>query len=94
MHFTSYGQLQLHVPVNDTVSHFRISARQFTGTFVTPADARENIQMIPLNFYAQHLGFFCRQELKMERVHVPVAFRVGTMDQCNYLEQKPGYKIY
>jgi len=47
---------------------------------------------IPQNFYTQHLGFFCRQELKMQEVHVPVTFRLGSMDNCNWLEQKPGYR--
>jgi len=43
------------------------------------------------NYYSQHLPFFCRQELKMEQVHVPVKIRVGSIDDCNWLEQKPGY---
>ena len=50
-------------------------------------------QPVPDNYYAKHLGFFCRQELKMQKAHIPISFRIGTMDQCNYLEQKPGYKI-
>ena len=49
-------------------------------------------QAIPQNFYTQHLPFFCRQELKMQQAHVPVTFRLGSMDYCNYLEQKPGYR--
>ena len=92
MHFVSLAQL--HIPVNDTTKYFRIAERQFTSTFITQGCVNENIQVIPIDFYAKHLGFFCRQELKMQQVHVPVTFRVGTMDQCNYLEQKPGYKIY
>jgi hypothetical protein len=49
-------------------------------------------QPVPQNFYAQHLGFFCRQEIKMKQAHVPVTFRLGSMDYCNRLEQKPGYR--
>ena len=49
-------------------------------------------QIIPQNYYTQHLGFFCRQELKMQQAKIPVTFRVGSMDQCNTLEQKPGYR--
>ena len=52
---------------------------------------RKNEQTVPQNYYAQHLAFFCRQELKMQQVHVPVVFRLGSMDYCNWLEQKPGY---
>jgi len=45
-------------------------------------------QPVPQNFYAQHLPFFCRQELKMQQAHVPVTFRLGSMDYCNWLEHK------
>jgi hypothetical protein len=49
-------------------------------------------QTIPSNFYTQCFGFFCKQELKLQQAHVPVTFRLGSMDYCNYLEQKPGYR--
>ena len=63
--------------------------RAFTPFISNPV---RNEQAIPRNFYTQHLGFFCRQELKMQEVHVPVTFRLGSMDYCNWLEQKPGYR--
>jgi len=70
-----------------------VSLNPLTGTFATVIAApRNNVQAIPRNFYTQHLGFFCRQELKMQQVHVPVTFRLGSMEYCNYLEQKPGYR--
>jgi len=53
-----------------------------------------NGQTIPQNYYAQHLGFFCRQELKMQQAHVPLTFRLGSMEYCNWLEQKPGYSYF
>lgn len=43
---------------------------------------------IPRNFYAQHLGFFCKEELKMQQAHIPLTFRLGSIDYCNKLEQK------
>ena len=52
--------------------------------------ANLNIRAIPLDLYTQHFGFFCRQELKMQQAHIPVAFRLGSMDYCNWLEQKQG----
>jgi len=65
---------------------------QFHSSFRSAPQLQKSEQAIPQNFYTQHFGFFCRQELKMEEVHVPVAFRLGSMDYCNWLEQKPGYR--
>lgn len=48
-------------------------------------------QKLPANLYTQHLGFFCKQELNMTRKSIPVHFRLGSMEQVNYLERKPGY---
>ena len=47
-----------------------------------------NLAQVPANYYTHGLGFFCRQELKLQKAHVPVTFRLGNMEQCNYLEQK------
>jgi len=42
------------------------------------------------NYYCNNLGFFCRQELKMDKLTVmPIRFRLGSMNYVNYLEQKP-----
>ncbi len=43
---------------------------------------------IPIDYHTKKFGFFCRQVLKLQNAHVPFIFRVGTVDQCNYLEQK------
>ena len=45
--------------------------------------------LISANFYTQHFGFFCRQELKFEKItRVPFRFRLGSLQYCNYLESK------
>lgn len=46
------------------------------------------------DYYTKHFGFFCKQELKMQQQHIPLTFRLGSMDYCNWLEQKPGYKFF
>lgn len=39
--------------------------------------------------HTQHFGFFCRQELKLDRrTPIPVRVRLGSMEQCNFLERK------
>ncbi|NII24411.1 hypothetical protein HB364_04945 [Pseudoflavitalea sp. X16] len=45
--------------------------------------------VIGQNFYTQHFGFFCRQELRLEKASgLPLRFRLGSLKDCNYLEGK------
>jgi hypothetical protein len=39
----------------------------------------------------QSHGFFCKKELELEKRKIPVRFRLGSTDYCNWLEKKPGY---
>jgi hypothetical protein len=50
-------------------------------------------QVIAPNFYVQQLGFFCKQEIKMDRItRVPLRFRLGSVDDCDRLEGKKDRK--
>jgi hypothetical protein len=41
------------------------------------------------DFYSQQLGFFCKQEIKMDKaLKIPFRFRLGSVEQCNWLEGK------
>ncbi len=41
------------------------------------------------NFYVNNLSFFCKQELKMQTLTgIPFKFRLGTVQQCDWLEGK------
>ncbi len=41
------------------------------------------------DFYARQLGFFCRQEIKMDKItRIPFRFRLGSVEEVNRLEGK------
>lgn len=45
--------------------------------------------VIPENYYTQHFGIMCKKELSIEKViKIPFRFRLGSLQQCNYLEGK------
>lgn len=44
---------------------------------------------IPADYYTRNFGFFCKKELQFEKtIHVPLRFRLGSLEQCNSLEGK------
>jgi len=46
-------------------------------------------QMIPPDFYTCNIGFFCKKELLIEKTtKIPLRFRLGSLQQCNYYEGK------
>lgn len=72
-----------------------LKASQFINLTVNTFSKEKGtvLQHLPAAFYTQHLPFFCRQELKLEHtLHTPIRIRAGSIDACNYLEQKPGYQ--
>lgn len=47
------------------------------------------ISIVPQNYYSQHFGIMCKKELQFEKTtKIPLRFRVGSLQQCNYLEGK------
>ena len=45
--------------------------------------------IIPVDFATCDYGFFCRQELGIEKAtKFPIRFRLGSLEQCNYYEGK------
>ena len=39
--------------------------------------------------YAENLGFFCRQEIKLEKAtKIPFKFRLGSVQECDRMEGK------
>jgi hypothetical protein len=45
--------------------------------------------IIPQDYYTQHFGIMCKKELAIEKAtKIPFRFRIGSLQQCNYLEGK------
>ncbi len=50
--------------------------------------------IISSNFYTQNFGFFCKKELLLEKItKVPFKFRLGSVQQCDWMEGKPNSGI-
>jgi hypothetical protein len=58
------------------------------STFPTKFHIVEKTVVDPL-FYVNNLGFFCKQELKLQAVtRVPLKFRLGSVQYCDRMEGK------
>lgn len=54
--------------------------------FPSPASVRS---LIAPDYYTQHFGWVCKKELALEKLmKVPLKIRLGSLQQCNYLEGK------
>jgi hypothetical protein len=41
------------------------------------------------DLYIKEFGFFCKKEMQIEKsIKLPLRFRLGSLEQCNILEQK------
>jgi hypothetical protein len=46
--------------------------------------------LIAPSYYTQNFGFFCKKELQLEKItKIPFKFRLGSVQQCDWLEGKP-----
>lgn len=55
---------------------------------------RVPLRILPQNFYNQHLSFFCKKEVQLQKLTtLPIYFRLGSKNYVDYLEQKPNALI-
>lgn len=46
-------------------------------------------QLISPGLYVSQLGFFCKQEIKLEKItKIPFRFRLGSVEDCDRMEGK------
>ncbi len=55
----------------------------------TTTDSTGKMPFLSPDYYARRLGFFCKQEIKFDKVtRVPFRFRLGSVEECDRLEGK------
>lgn len=67
----------------------KVFSKAMAPVFYNPnAYLTKVVREIPKDIYTCNFGFFCKQELKMHKAHVPVSVRLGSFEYCDMLEQK------
>lgn len=75
-------------PLSDSSS--TVKQRYFPKSFTSIISPGVVVQAVPASFYTDNLSFFCDQEWKFEKAtSIPLKFRLGTVQQVDYLEGKP-----
>lgn len=70
----------------NTVKGYSKSIFSKSVTILPPVVANSMIQP---NFYVNNLGFFCKQELKIQSfTGVPLKLRLGSVQLCDWMERK------
>jgi hypothetical protein len=58
-------------------------------TSITPLYSITPAMLVAPTFYCNNLGFFCKQEIKLQKViKFPFKFRIGSVQEVDYLEGK------
>jgi len=61
---------------------------------IDTSEKKISLKVLPQNFYNQHLSYFCKKEVQVQKLTaLPLFIRLGSKEYVDYLEQKPGSMI-
>lgn len=87
MIFVENDTFSQQISLKDTTS--KASAKLLPLHFSPISGSPYTMKPVAGNFYVKNLGFFCRQELKLEAVtKIPFRFRIGSVNYCDWMEGK------
>jgi hypothetical protein len=77
-------------------SGLKVVPRRDTVSFLHPVLLRPavgpELRDYGSGYYMGSLGFFCKEEIQMEKtIHLPLRLRLGSLQEVNRLEGKPGW---
>ena len=76
---------QAQVAADSTHAHVKAFGNAKDTALQKPA----SFPLVPANYYANHLPFFCSVELKLQKaLKFPVKFRLGSVEACDRIEGK------
>lgn len=87
MIFVASAAFSQQISLKESTSKpFAHPSRFFYSTIRGP---QYTIRPVSGDFYVKNLGFFCKQELKLEAItRIPFRFRLGSLNYCDRMEGK------
>jgi hypothetical protein len=77
-----YKQAALQKPVKNSKPSLPANVYLFSSFYLPQ-------QIIAPNYYSSNLGFFCKKEIQFQKItSIPFKFRLGSVQQCDWLEGK------
>jgi hypothetical protein len=90
----SFSQKSIPAHLNESIFFAKNTATHSDSIYLIPSNIFLNKianleQTIPANFTTTNYGFFCKNELAVEKaIKIPLRIRLGSLQQCNYYEGK------